>query len=376
MPSRARPRILPASPSEYTLKRRWLGHRLYWLCQVSGWGGTCAMMFFSSLAEGSGETVLLQGSSALALAGILSTHLLRLAVIWARGRGMSMLRFCLLMLPWLAAASAALHGIILGLLLVFSPEEFNKAENQGGVASYLSSVFFVSLVMLLWLCLYLGYHYFRSYQEATVERMRLKAAVKESELRTLKAQINPHFLFNSLNTLRSLIPEKESRPREAVTLLADLLRAALTMDEKQTVPLSQELETVQNYLALEKLRFEERLRVVFDIDGEALSWPVPPFLLQTLAENAVKYGVNRAQSGAELSLQALLSGDALILRVSNTGKLASSSVSTGMGLRNARARLRHLCGPGSTLDLRQEKENLVVAEAVVRLGKPGSLPPF
>jgi LytS/YehU family sensor histidine kinase len=187
--------------------------------------------------------------------------------------------------------------------------------------------------------------------------------VKEAELRTLKAQVNPHFLFNSLNTLRSMIPTELDRPREAVTLLAELLRATLTLGDRTTVSIAEEVETVENYLALERLRFERRLRIRSQVDPTARLLPIPPLLLQTLVENAVKFGVGRHSEGGEVAYEVAVRDAALVLRVTNNGKLGlSGGRSTGVGLANARARLLNLFGPAATLALSQADADTVLAE--------------
>ncbi len=193
-----------------------------------------------------------------------------------------------------------------------------------------------------------------------VERLRLDAAVKEAELRALRSQMNPHFLFNSLNCLRALIPRELDRPREAITILAELLRSSLALGHNHLVPLSQELETADNYLALEQMRFESRLRVVRRIDPEALPRPVPPFVLQTLIENAIKFGVSRFNDGSEVVVTARINpADRLELSVENRGRLDGAASGTGVGLRNARERLALLFGPSASLVLKQNGDRVV-----------------
>ncbi len=366
--------ILPAPPATYTLRRRWLGRWQYWFCQALGWVGLASVLFSSELSStNNAPAVVALVNLAFVASGLLVSHLLRLVLLTARNRAVSWSRFLAYMGPWIVAASAAVIGALLLFALVFRPEEFAQPDcDAAGSLNYLSSVAMVTVILTAWVCLYLGYHYYHSHQEGALEQMRLKAAVKEAELRTLKAQINPHFLFNSLNTLRALIPEELATPRDAVTLLADLLRAALTIDETKTVPLAQELETVASYLALERLRFEERLRVQLDISPAARAWPIPPFLLQTLVENAVKYGVGPRPGGGDIAITATVVDNTLHLRVTNPGTIAPNGKSTGVGLANARARLAHLLGPTATLVLTQEPFDLIHAEITIPL--PSLLP--
>lgn len=323
----------------------------------------------SGESQKNGLASVFWNNGAACISGLVATHLLRIPLLRLRNRAESLGRLALQSLPWVVASSAALLGGYLLVLMVVAPVEFSKPENQGGVLEYFATLLFCSCMVGVWTFVYLGYHSYVAYQQAKLQSFKLQAIVKEAELRTLKAQINPHFLFNSLNTLRALIPEKEERPREAVMLLADLLRAALSIDEKRTISLEQELETVDSYLALEQLRYEGRLRVTRTIESAALSVHIPPFLLQTLVENAVKYGVGPRREGADLHLYAIREGSFVRFGTTNPGVLDGLEKGTGVGLKNARARLLHLLGPEATLTLRQAEENLVEAEVRVPLQK-------
>ena len=224
-----------------------------------------------------------------------------------------------------------------------------------------------------WLCLYFFYHLFDRFNRSELERAQLAAAVKEAELRSLKSQINPHFIFNSLNSLRALIDEDPARARQSVTQLANLLRYSLQSSQLETVPFEDELRVVNDYLALEQVRHEERLRIRLDVAPETLQLPIPPMLLQTLVENAVKYGISARSDGGEISIIARREDGALRLQVVNPGSLPASiptrrsNTSTGVGLRNAGERLRLLFGERASLQLRPGALDRVVAEAVIPL---------
>lgn len=226
-----------------------------------------------------------------------------------------------------------------------------------------------------WHCIYFFYHLFDRLNRSEIERLRLVSNVKEAELRALKSQVNPHFIFNSLNSLRALIDEDPARARQSVTQLANLLRYSLQSGQLETVPFEDELRVVNDYLALEQVRHEERLRLRFDIAPETLELPVPPMLLQTLVENAVKYGISTRTEGGEIAIIARCENGALRLQVTNPGELATAAsearaASTGVGLRNAAERLRLLFGERATLRLRAESPVLVVAEAILPLQLP------
>src|SRR5258708_4374236 len=229
-----------------------------------------------------------------------------------------------------------------------------------------------------WLCLYFFYHIFERLNRLQVDQLRLAASVKEAELRALKSQVNPHFLFNSLNSLRALIDEDAPRAREAVTRLANMLRYSLQSGQQETVPLDEEIRIVEDYLALEQIRHESRLRVRWEIAAEARLLNVPPMLLQTLVENAVKYGIGTRREGGELVISARIDGAALNIRVSNPGDLAAptsaaaarAGSSTGVGLRNASERLKLLFGHRATLSLLAEPAGCVTADVLIPLNTP------
>jgi two-component system, LytTR family, sensor kinase len=177
-------------------------------------------------------------------------------------------------------------------------------------------------------------------------------ALREAELRGLESQINPHFLFNSLNSIRGLVLENPPLAQDLITRLANILRYNLHRDAGHTVPLASEVEAAADYLALESARYEERLRVRFDVAPETRSLPVPPMLLQTLVENAVKHGIATLPSGGELAVSSALEGGSLVLKVENPGCLAEPDPGRPrLGLENIRQRLRILYGTRAALHL-------------------------
>lgn len=356
--------------------------RLYVLCQIVGWGVFMAMQLFFSVVFGAREKpqdpVTMASMVAMIIAlGLLLTHYSRpLIARWGwRELGWRALfpRVLATALTLSALWSAIGYGYSYGILrqpwdskyspfLIFSISWLNGAFILGG-----------------WYCFYFIYHLFDRFNRSEIERLRLMTAVKDSELRALKSQVNPHFIFNSLNSLRALIDEDPARARLAVTQLANLLRYSLQSSQLETVPFEDELRVVNDYLALEQVRHEERLRLRMDIAPETLHLPVPPMLLQTLVENAVKYGISQRPEGGEITIIARSEPGFLRIQVTNPGELPSMSAtvpqaltakraaSTGLGLRNAAERLRLLFGERATLQLRAATSSTVVAEALIPL---------
>ena len=344
-------------------QRRWLGSWRYWGCQLAGWGGFAASSIGMNIAYwGKIEPDRLRFVLMHSVIGLGGSHLLRILLLlfrtrWAGRRLIGGATLALLL------ATAGMTGPLVAIRV----ERVMATEHPpSSRAFYLDMLYGQFPLLLGWVAVYYAITNNRDYRRSLDERLRLEAAVKDAELRVLKAQINPHFLFNCLNSTWAMIPKELERPRESLTLLADLLRAALTLGEKKTVSFHQEWETVQTYLALEHIRFEQRLRVRHAIDPGTAEWPVPPFLLQTLVENAVKFGVRPRDEGGDIGIEAFVREATLHFRVTNPGRLAAATQSPGVGLKNSRDRLRHLFGDAATLTLTQVTGDSVVAEVTIQ----------
>lgn len=347
-------------------------NRLYVLCQLVGWGGLMGMQLFYQNVEGShGRSRDAAITVMIMLMGLLLTHYVRpLIKRW----GWMELGWAAL-LPRVAGISVAMSvgwsvvgfGYVYGVLLEPWTSKYSPVFAIG-VATF-NGVF----VFLGWFCVYYIYHAFERLRRMQLEQLRLAASVKEAELRALKSQVNPHFLFNSLNSLRALIDEDAPKARESVTRLANMLRYSLQSGQQETVPLEEEIRIVEDYLALELIRHESRLRVRWAVSDDARARPVPPMLLQTLVENAVKYGISTRREGGEVAITAGLEADNLHIAVTNPGEVATpasaaaarAGSSTGVGLRNASERLKLLFGDRAGLTLAAEPAGCVTAHVLI-----------
>jgi two-component system, LytTR family, sensor kinase len=344
----------PISRLTHPWTRRWLGWRNYWLAQAVGWGGFFLLAIQDLLSPNRSRTETLLEPLFIALLGIVTTHALRVILLHFRRQNLSWGQLAWrLALCWVAA-SAALGGSLslLSVGWLYAPElQAGQLVKTDGWEEYLDmvtrSLFFIGL----WISLYFGYLYYRQMHENNEERLLLANQVREAELRALKAQLNPHFLFNSLNTIRAMIPRDLPNPRLAVTALSELLRAALRLGGRPLIPLSEELQIVENYLALESMRHEQRLRTTRRIAPDSLNWLIPPFTLQTLVENAINHGIARLPEGGEVAIETRLSASLLELSVTNPGSLRAGSPSNGMGLQNIREQIVLMYGPNARLDL-------------------------
>ena len=221
---------------------------------------------------------------------------------------------------------------------------------------------FTLLIHAAWVAIYLTFATLRHRYVADLRQVQLSEALQAAELRLLKSQLNPHFLFNSLNGLRSLIADEPDRARDAVTHLARMLRYTLASGDEDLVSLERELEMVDDYLALESMRFDHRLRVERDIDAAARSVRIPAMLLQTLVENGIKHGIATLKEGGTLRIMAKVANQELHLQVTNPRPTVSAAAeSAGVGLRNAKERLRLLFGPRASLRLDLDQPGIATA---------------
>ena len=205
---------------------------------------------------------------------------------------------------------------------------------------------------LVWNIFYMAVLSLRRANRFEEEALRLEIAAKDAELRALQAQVNPHFFFNSMNSVRALVYEDQNAAAQMIDQLASVMRYALQSGHHDTVPLSAEIEAVQAYLAIEKIRFEERMRVSVEIGVGLDHVRIPPMALQTLVENAVKYGVEASATGSEIRIRAQRMEDGMIhIEIANLGAILPFANSTKVGLVNTRKRLALALGSGANLDL-------------------------
>lgn len=314
--------------------------KIYWSCQFAGWGLYAILNALLLNAYMQLSLLANIGKLTYGLLGIAVTHLLRAYIR----------RSALLARPWpeilvRVAVMIPLGAISLTLLIFLDWwlwTGISMANPKVSLSSLAASlVFNMSFLISLWLVIYIAAHIvWRS------------ISLRDAQLRALQAQINPHFLFNSLNSLRALILENPTAAQDAVTRLSQLMRYYLTQSRRPTVPLGEEIEAVRDYLAIEKIRFEERLDIHWQIDSGIDSFEVPPMCLQTLVENALKHGIANCPAGGAIQISVVKVPTGLTLTVTNPGTLTSTTAnSTGTGLSNIRERLQLLRGPRAKLKL-------------------------
>src|SRR5665213_1682734 len=230
---------------------------------------------------------------------------------------------------------------------------------------YWWDLIFTFILIALWLLLYMVWHYLERNRKDEVDKLNLEKTVKELELNTIKSHINPHFIFNSLNSIRALVDENPQRARTAITELSNILRSSMQVEKMETVPLHKELDIVKDYLALEQMRFEERLKVEMDIDEDTLRHAVPPMMLQTLVENAIKHGISKRIKGGVVKIISNYTDDHFELIVRNTDPGNDEMGEEGFGIKSTRDRLNFLFQGKADFQIRRINGSEVEAKIVM-----------
>jgi two-component system LytT family sensor kinase len=330
--------------------------RPYWICQVAGWGGFTAYVLGGYFLTEHPRYVSDVASIVIfnSLICPAATHGLR---YWMYVDDWQLLRLSQLV-PRLAAIVISLSGALTGLVAVWI-----VLSGQGLMprSAALSIFFGFALGFAGWLTIYFAIH---SRRRRDALQLELAVVVREAQLRSLRAQINPHFLFNCLNSLRHLIVARPDRAEAMVTGLAEILRYSLASDRQDTVTLAEELRVIDEYLEVERVRFEERLRIERDVEHAALTSRIPPMLIQTLVDNAIKHGIAELPAGGVMRMVVHRVDGRVEILVSNTGRLGPPPRETGHGLENAKERLRLIYGDAASLTLR-EVEGTVQARLVL-----------
>jgi two-component system, LytTR family, sensor kinase len=345
---------MPKSASKY-----------YWLCQVGGWGTFALMLVLSAPMVDQRITYKLVGLGVVAaLAGIFVTHIFREVI---RRAGWLRLTVEKALPKFLVGVLlTCLAGALIRILMVDFLDFLSLAR---GKASFISRVMGLTLenglTIIPWTLIYYFYHYIENSRKQQLDTLKLEALVKELELKTIKAHINPHFIFNALNSIRALIDENPVRARAAVTELSNILRSSMQAEKLETVTFEKELNIVKDYLALEYIRFEDRLQVEYDIDEDTLDQPIPPMMLQTLVENAIKHGISRQVDGGKVRIISDFKDDFHELVILNTGRLNGSRNADGFGLASTKNRLQLLFGQKANFDIREVNGNTVEARVLI-----------
>ncbi|RYG43074.1 MAG: sensor histidine kinase [Chitinophagaceae bacterium] len=338
----------------------------YWWCQITGWSANIAISMFFVITFGQPSWTYFTSLVCTCIMGIVVTHIMRLNIFYLRVLEKPLKKQILYFL-FLTIIFSVILGFIsesIDYLIGYNPERLQKFSRPERL--FLSS-FNALWLVLIWNLIYFIYHYVESNRRQQMDTIRLESLVKSLELQTIKSHINPHFIFNALNSIRALVDENPERARTAITELSNILRSSLQTEKMETVPLAQELAIVKDYLALEQMRFEERLKVELEIEEDTLYQPVPPMMLQTLVENAIKHGISKKIDGGKIKIISRFINHHHELTVLNTGNLNGKFAAEipGFGLKSTQDRLNLLYQGKANFEIKDTDGGMVQSKIIM-----------
>ncbi len=336
---------------------------VYWVAQFTGWLlYAFVLLIYNSLSGQGINLVIAETLLLITVVGIFVTHVYRWIILKCHWLNLPIQKAI-----WVLLVSSVVLGIIchvfhflLSELFIPNMESIINMELKGHVELVINWM----LLMFVWSILYFTTHYFANYKKEEIKNLKMLASQNEIELINLKSQLNPHFMFNALNSIRALVDEDPAQAKNAITQLSAMLRGALQTGKRQLISLEEELSLVKSYLAIEKIRFEERLKVFFEIDPASINYNIPPLLLQTLVENGVKHGISSLTKGGELHVKTELDTEGrLLITVKNSGKFKANQreQGSGIGLKNSERRLGLLYGKEAEISISNQNNEVLTS---------------
>jgi sensor histidine kinase YesM len=336
------------------------------LCQIGGWGlyGLVNIFFYYTISTRTDSDVYYKTLILFILEGFAISHMMRTVIQQYGLLSLPITRQIITLLS-ITVVFAFLYSVVDNLMMSQFGLETESMKKYAFGVKVVRTAIGTFFFLCMWNLIYFSYHYILRSRKDQLDKIRLESLVKELELKTIKAHINPHFIFNALNSIRALVDEDPARARTAITELSNILRSSMYAEKVETTPLERELSIVKDYLALEHIRFEDRLRVEYDIDEDTLDLPVPPMMLQTLVENAIKHGISKQKDGGVIKVMSDFKDDHYELVVQNTGHLNGHSLKDGFGISGTINRLHLMFGDSAHFDIKDKDNNLVEAKVVL-----------
>ena len=335
-------------------------NRLYWVLQVGGWLAFALVnLFFMSLDRG--ITAIQVGAYfSLATFYFLSTHFFRYTIkkkYWFEFPLEKLSKKVVLSVVMLSLVNM-LAQIVINLVF----DTLNPVMDTRPLV-LLVNLFTSLLFYSLWVLMYFLFYFLDNYNSS----LKYQAKINEIKLIHLRNQLNPHFIFNALNSVRALVDEDPVKAKSAITQLSNILRYSLIVDKQKVIPFAEELNTVMDYLNLELIRFEERLKVIYDIEPATFQYKIPPMMLQTIVENAIKHGISNLMKGGIIEIKCNLGLlDDLYIWVKNSGQYKGDSANRkkgeGHGISNTIERLKLIYGPRASFKIFNQGQEFVVTE--------------
>ena len=336
---------------------------LYWKCQLTGWGLVSVYWAYTVYTRDNyGVFYTFLNYVLDASIGIFLTHMYRRFAIKADWSNLPIKKLLLKVVPvvlFLAFMYMEINNLKWhGFMLFFFDKEYDLLTSL----LYWDPIFITGLrLMSIWVLAYHLYHYYQREVNTAKENSRLSLIAKQAQLDNLSAQLNPHFLFNSLNSIKSLVIENPNNARRSIDLLSDLLRSSLYEKDKDLITVKEELSLVQDYVELERMRFEERLQLEITIDKTLNSFKIPTLSIQLLIENAIKHGIDLKVEGGIINLTIEKKNNTVQITVQNPGTIKKNKKTTGLGLKNLQERLAIQYKGNATFNLTQRDKESVSA---------------
>jgi len=329
--------------------------RYYYKAQISGWSLYILISTAVFILTGTKLSFDVLGGIYLVFAlGLVISHLYRAMIIklgWLEKDIASLI-------PRVAVACIILaigfHGVYIFIGNLAFGWKLAYAWTDANLVTW-------GMLFFIWSLIYLTYIFFQRFRKEEIKNLQLESAKNEYELRRLRDQMNPHFIFNAMNTIRALIDEDPSKAKNAVTQLSNVLRSSLQAGELDLIPLSKEIEIVKDYLEIEKARYEERLEVTWAVQEGTEKVKIPPLLLQTIIENCIKHGISKLPDGGSIAIRTLAHSDAVDIHIYNTGVYDPNAKSdSSLGLENTKNRLNLSFGKNAWLTIGNHENNSVL----------------
>ncbi len=333
---------------------------IYWICQVGGWTFFAALnLFFFKLSYSTNLKDILNYMIWLPV-GITITHVFRYVLL-----KFNILRLSIVSQIPIVIVSGFINAFLFFTLTVGLAKAFGIITYKIDVVAAVSNILSLTVIFIFWSLIYFGFHFFDNYKKTEIQNLKLETNTKEIELNQLKSQLNPHFMFNSMNSIRALVDEDPKRAKIAITQLSNILRNTLMMHKNKFITLEEELVLVKDYLELEHIRYEERLSFYFNVDPDTVFLQIPPMMIQTLVENSIKHGISKYPEGGEIKISATKTHDGFIIKIINTGQLNNNTTDTGFGVANTTNRLELLFGKKAEFSLRNLDAKNVISEIII-----------
>ena len=331
--------------------------KLYIGSQLVGWALYITLAFFLTQIAGVPINKELLFSLLVAfILGLILSHAYREIILRNNWLGLNIVKI----IPRFVFGSILMASLFelfyVGITHVFLGHVLERSLMVQEIASLI-------ILFVLWSLIYFFYHFFRNYKTEEIKNLKWEALKNEIELNKLKSQLNPHFMFNSMNTIRALIDENPKIAKLAVTQFSNILRSNLLMGRQKLIPLEQEIKLVKDYLAVESYRYEERLNYTLNISPKTNGIMVPPLMIQTLVENGIKHGISKIPSGGEIKVTTTIEDNEVKIQILNSGQFIKEHLpTTGFGLANTRERLKILYGNKAKMTIDNFNNSKVITE--------------